>query len=115
MRSLDADAQSIEKTKSSARSAGQDADEFDAEPAGYSQSKYFVDSGTYDLLVEAEQTEELWQKWKQPEISRLPHGHISWMGMPGLTGRMLHWLSPRLNAPAVQARPQTTLPDNAES
>jgi len=61
--------------------------------------------GRYDLLVEAEQTEELWQKWKQPEIWRLPHGHISWMGAPGLTGRVLHWLSPRLNAPAVQARP----------
>ena len=52
-------------------------------------------------IVEAEQTEELWQKWKQPEIWRLPHGHISWMGAPGLTGRVLHWLSPRLNKPAV--------------
>jgi len=61
--------------------------------------------GRYDLLVEAEQTEELWQKWRQPEIWRLPHGHISWMGAPGLTGRVLHWLSSRLNAPAVQARP----------
>ena len=59
--------------------------------------------GRYDLLVEAEQTEELWQKWQQPEIWRLPHGHISWMGVPGLTGRVLHWLSPRPNAPAVQA------------
>ena len=59
--------------------------------------------GRYDLLVEAEQTEELWRKWKQPEIWRLPHGHISWMGAPGLTGRLLHWLSPRLVAPAVQA------------
>jgi hypothetical protein len=49
--------------------------------------------GRYDLLVEAEQTEELWQKWKQPEIWRLPHGHISWMGAPGLTGRVLHWLA----------------------
>jgi pimeloyl-ACP methyl ester carboxylesterase len=61
--------------------------------------------GRYDLLVEAEQTEALWQKWRQPEIWRLPHGHISWMGVPGMTGRVLHWLSPRLNAPAVQARP----------
>ena len=69
--------------------------------------------GCYDLLVEAEQTEELWQKWKQPEIWRLLHGHISWMGVPGLTGRMLHWLSPRLNAVPFR-RDQTTLPDNAE-
>ena len=56
--------------------------------------------GRYDLLVEAEQTEELWQKWKQPEIWRMPHGHISLLGAPGLTGRVLHWLSPRLNPPA---------------
>jgi dienelactone hydrolase len=61
--------------------------------------------GRYDLLVGAEQTEELWQTWKQPEIWRLPHGHISWMAARGLTGRVLHWLSPRLNAPAVQAGP----------
>ena len=54
--------------------------------------------GSYDLFVEAEQTEELWQKWKQPEIWRLPHGHISALFVPGLTGRVLGWLSPRLEA-----------------
>ncbi len=59
--------------------------------------------GRYDLLVEAEQTEELWQKWKQPEIWRLPHGHIGWMLAPGVTGRVPGWLTPRLEAPAVQA------------
>jgi hypothetical protein len=53
--------------------------------------------GRYDLLVEAEQTEELWQKWQQPEIWRLPHGHVSWMFTPGVTRRVLCWLSPRLN------------------
>jgi pimeloyl-ACP methyl ester carboxylesterase len=52
--------------------------------------------GRYDLLVEAEQTEELWQKWKQPEIWRLPHGHVSWMLTPGITGCVLDWLAPRL-------------------
>ena len=55
--------------------------------------------GRYDLLVEAEQTEELWQKWKQPEIWRLPHGHISWMFTPGVTNRVLRWLAPRLDEP----------------
>ncbi len=54
--------------------------------------------GRCDLLVEAEQTEELWQKWKQPEIWRLPHGHLSWMFMPGVTRRVLCWLSPRPDA-----------------
>jgi dienelactone hydrolase len=54
--------------------------------------------GRYDLLVEAEQTEELWQKWKQPEIWRLPQGHVSWMFTPGVTGKVLRWLTPRLEA-----------------
>jgi hypothetical protein len=54
--------------------------------------------GRYDLLVEAEQTEELWQKWGWPEIWRLPHGRISWMLVPGINRRVLDWLVPRLNA-----------------
>lgn len=53
--------------------------------------------GRYDLLVEAEQTEELWQAWKQPEIWRLPHSQVSWMLTPGIAGRILRWLSPRMN------------------
>ena len=43
---------------------------------------------------------ELWQSWGQPEIWRLPHGHISTaltLLMPGLPGRVLRWLEPRLN------------------
>jgi len=52
--------------------------------------------GRYDLFVEPEQTEELWQKWDQPEIWRLPHGHISWMFTPGINSRMLDWLAPKL-------------------
>jgi dienelactone hydrolase len=51
--------------------------------------------GRYDLLVEAERTEELWHKWQQPEIWRLPQGHVSWMFVPGLTARILCWLEPR--------------------
>lgn len=54
--------------------------------------------GRYDLLVEAGQTEELWQKWKQPEIWRLPHGHVSWMLTPGINSRVLDWLAPRLKS-----------------
>jgi dienelactone hydrolase len=52
--------------------------------------------GRYDLFVEAEHTEELCQKWGQPEIWRLPHGHISTVLTPGMTGRVLDWLKPRL-------------------
>jgi hypothetical protein len=39
---------------------------------------------------------ELWQRWGQPEIWRLPHGHISGLFVPGLTGRVFDWLAPRL-------------------
>lgn len=53
--------------------------------------------GRYDLFVEAEHTEELWQTWNHREIWRLPHGHISWMFTPGINRRMLDWLKPRLN------------------
>jgi pimeloyl-ACP methyl ester carboxylesterase len=55
--------------------------------------------GMYDLFVEAEAIEELWQAWDSPEIWRLPHGHASWMFAPGLTGRVLRWLEPRLKKP----------------
>ena len=54
--------------------------------------------GIHDLFAERQPIEELWQKWEQPEIWRLPHGHISGLFVPGLTGRMLRWLSPRLEA-----------------
>ena len=52
--------------------------------------------GIHDLFVEVQPIEELWQKWQQPEIWRLPHGHISSVGVLGLTGRVLRWLAPRL-------------------
>lgn len=54
--------------------------------------------GRYEMFVESEQTEELWQKWKGSEIWRLPHGHVSWMFVPGISGRVLRWLTPRLQA-----------------
>lgn len=54
--------------------------------------------GIHDQFGDTELVEELWQKWDQPEIWRLPHGHISTLFVPGLTGRLLRWLSPRLEA-----------------
>jgi pimeloyl-ACP methyl ester carboxylesterase len=57
--------------------------------------------GIHDLFAEfaeRQPIEELWQKWEQPEIWRLPHGHISGLFVPGLTGRVLRWLAPRLEA-----------------
>ena len=52
--------------------------------------------GIHDLFAAKQPIEELWQKWQQPEIWRLPHGHISGLFVPGLTRRVLDWLIPRL-------------------
>jgi hypothetical protein len=54
--------------------------------------------GIHDLFGDPQPIEELWQKWEQPEIWRLPHGHVSALFAPGLTGRVLDWLKPRLEA-----------------
>ena len=61
--------------------------------------------GVHDLFVESQPIEELWKKWEQPEIWRLPHGHISALFVPALAGRMLHWLTPRLK-PAERKTPE---------
>ena len=58
--------------------------------------------GVHDVL--AEPTEELRRQWGQPEIWRVPHGHFSFslIGAPCLMmKRVLRWLTPRLNQPAV--------------
>jgi|ERR1017187_760447 hypothetical protein len=59
--------------------------------------------GRYDFLALPEYIEELWQKWGQPEIWRLPQGHISCIFplffSPVLTNRVLRWLKPRLDRP----------------
>ena len=53
--------------------------------------------GIHNLFGEWQWMEDLWQKWEQPEIWRLPHGHISALLVPGLTGRVLRWLAPLLD------------------
>ena len=52
--------------------------------------------GIHDLVCPMESIEELWRAWGQPDIWRLPHGHNSFMLVPGLTNRILRWLAPRL-------------------
>jgi pimeloyl-ACP methyl ester carboxylesterase len=76
-----------------------------ARPA-ISRENVLLIEGAYDLLVSSSPI-ELWQSWGQPEIWRLPHGHISTALtalMPSLPGRILRWLEPRLNNAVV--RPQ---------
>ena len=52
------------------------------------------------MMVPREDTEDLWQSWGQPDIWRLPTGHVGVCCgfVPGLTGRVLRWLTPRLEA-----------------
>ena len=63
-----------------------------------SEENVLLIEGMYDLMVSSAPN-ELWQAWGQPDIWRLSHGHISTalsLVMPGLSGRVLRWLAPRL-------------------
>jgi pimeloyl-ACP methyl ester carboxylesterase len=53
--------------------------------------------GIHDLLCSKDDIEDLWQAWGQPDIWRLPYGHVRICcgGVPGLPGRILQWLVPR--------------------
>jgi hypothetical protein len=55
--------------------------------------------GLHDLITAGQPYEEFGQKWRLPEIWRLPGGHLTWMFTPGLTTRVLRWLAPRLDKP----------------
>jgi len=59
--------------------------------------------GIHDSFVPKEDIEDLREAWGRPNIWRLPHGHFSLMFVPGLTGRVLRWLEPRLNNATTQA------------
>jgi dienelactone hydrolase len=56
----------------------------------------------HDMFVPVEATEQLWRAWDQPEIWRLRHGHISVLVAPGLSGRIIRWMAPRLRAQAAK-------------
>lgn len=60
-----------------------------------SKDKILLVAAMQDLMVSSG-PEEIWRSWGQPEIWRLPHGHITTFFQPGLTGRMIGWLGPRL-------------------
>jgi hypothetical protein len=61
--------------------------------------------GIHDLICSREDIEDLWQTWGQPDIWRLQHGHVSiCLGLvPGLTARILRWLTPLLDVCSVGA------------
>lgn len=47
----------------------------------------------YDLFAPAETIEELWRVWQQPEIWRVPHGHISVLFSTTVMGQICRWIS----------------------
>jgi acetyl esterase/lipase len=57
----------------------------------------------HDLFVDRKSMEALWHAWGQPDIWRLPHSHASKILSPGLTGRVLRWLAPRLDKSRLKA------------
>jgi hypothetical protein len=62
--------------------------------------------GIYDFMCPKEDLEDLGKGWELPDIWRLPHGHVSVCcgGVPGLPGRVLRWLEPRLNNATTQTQ-----------
>ena len=70
-----------------------------SEPAVPKKNILLIEA-THDLFAPKESMEELWQKWGQPEIWRLPQGYVGLaLGVPALTGRVLRWLRPEAAAP----------------
>jgi hypothetical protein len=63
-----------------------------------SKENILLIEGIHDLFAQRQPLEDLWQRWEQPEIWRLPQGHLSALFVPGLMGRVLRWLAPRLEA-----------------
>jgi pimeloyl-ACP methyl ester carboxylesterase len=62
------------------------------------REKILLIEGIHDLICSKEDIDDLWQTWEQPDLWRLPHGHVRICcgGVPGLAGRVLRWLTPRL-------------------
>jgi pimeloyl-ACP methyl ester carboxylesterase len=47
----------------------------------------------HDVFAPVETIERLWQAWGQPEIWRLPHGHISVLLSPLVMNRIVKWIA----------------------
>jgi dienelactone hydrolase len=65
-----------------------------------SKEKILLIEGIHDSLCSRDDVEDLWQSWGQPDIWRLSHGHVGICCgfVPSLTGRILGWLTQRLDA-----------------
>ena len=70
------------------------------------REKILLIEGIHDVLCSKDDIEDLWESWGQPDIWRLPHGHVSVCCgfVPGLTARVLRWLEPRLNDVTIRTQ-----------
>ena len=53
----------------------------------------------HDLFVARETVEDLWRAWDKPEIWRFRSGHVSILGVPGLSNRVVRWVAAKAVAP----------------
>jgi len=76
------------------------------QPAISKENVLLIDA-IHDLMVPKDATRELWEAWGQPELWRLPHGHVSVICMTTSrqTERVLRWLTPRLENPVTKTPP----------
>jgi len=55
-------------------------------------SKVLIVESVHDLFAPAETVEQLWAAWGNPEIWRVPHGHISVLLSLPILERIVHWI-----------------------
>jgi hypothetical protein len=69
------------------------------QPAIARERILLIEGSHDDVICPKGDAEDLWRAWGQPDIWRLLHGHVAICCgfVPGLPGRVLRWLTPRLN------------------
>jgi hypothetical protein len=66
------------------------------------REKILLIEGIHDLVCSKDDIEDLWQSWRQPDIWRLPYGHVRIWPVNFIVWRMLL-------RPATTAHPQQIL------
>ena len=75
-----------------------------------SRNNILLIGGVHDLVCPMKPIDDLWQVWGQPDLWRLPHGHISFMSQRSLTARVLDWLTSRLIGSSGPVKPNNARP-----
>lgn len=62
-------------------------------PPHCDRQRVLIVKSEFDLFAPGETVERLWEAWRQPEIWRLPHGHISILFSLGVMERVVRWIA----------------------